>query len=73
MTVKEVETRVFHTVFEMDREQELAKYEVVVVGSLRGGGRTAQAQPVVFSTRIKISDDSLDSVSTQIDIRAVNT
>lgn len=37
------------------------------------GGRIAQAQPVVFSTRIKISDDSLDSVSTQIDIRAVNT
>lgn len=38
-----------------------------------GGGRIAQAQPVVFSTRIKISDDSFDSVSTQIDIRAVNT
>lgn len=38
VTVKEVETRVFHTVFEMDREQELAKYEVVVVGCLRGGG-----------------------------------
>lgn len=38
MTVKEVETRVFHTVFEMDREQELAKYEVVVVGCLWEGG-----------------------------------
>lgn len=48
VTVKEVETRVFHTVFEMDREQELAKYEVVVVGGFEEGRENSTSSAGCF-------------------------